>query len=54
MPLESLQSSFNSFGMSHALAVDTDGKLGRCTEWFGSPLHSVIATRSKESEWTDG
>ena len=31
--------------MSHALAVDTDGKLERCTERFGSPLHSVIATR---------
>lgn len=45
MPLESLQSSFNGFGMSHALAVDTDGKLERCTERFGSPLHSVIATR---------
>ena len=44
MPLESLQSSFNVLGISHALAVDTDGKLERCTERFGSSLHSVVAT----------
>jgi hypothetical protein len=43
-PLESLQSSFNVLGISHALAVDTDGKLERCTERFGSSLHSVVAT----------
>ena len=45
MPLESLQSSFNVSGILRALAVNTDGKLERCTERFGSPLHSVIATR---------
>src|SRR5258705_10888575 len=45
MPPESIQSSFNVLGISHALTIDADGKLGRCTQRFRSPLHSVIATR---------